>query len=113
MAALDLTTPDPLPLFAAVNTLSATPGLMRRVNLPASHGGLWISIFPIATDAKLVVLANSALVVDNTAIGSGGYGTCPYGQWTREWIPSGCSTVYVASATASQQVIVSMNAGPR
>ena len=113
MAALDLTAPNPLPFFAPVNTLHATPGLMRRINLPAGHGGLWISIYPIATDAKLVTLASNALVADNVTIGARGYGTCPYGQWTREWIPGGCEVVSVASATASQELIVSINAGPR
>jgi len=113
MAVLDLTAPNPLPFFAPPNTLSATPGLMRRINLPAGHGGLWICVFPLATDAKLVTIASNALVADDTAIGARGYGTCLYGQWNREWIPGGCEVVYVASATASQQLIVSINGGPR
>lgn len=107
MAALDLTTPAVLPTYTS--TTLGTAGQMRRVNLPPGHGGLILTLRPLATDTKIVTLGSGALVADNTAIGANGFMPLDHDSVASEYIPRGCETVYLASATDAQVVYVGLN----
>jgi hypothetical protein len=113
MAALDLTAPTILPTAGLVTLGTAaapTTAQLRRVNLPTSHGGLFILLRAVTTDAKYLTLATD--VADNTAIGSAGYGLLPAGVEKPVYIPSGTHTLYLASETASQVVSYELNRNP-
>lgn len=115
MAQLDLsavTTPGVI----RRETLSGTPGNVRRVVLPTGLVGvrpgrpLVLSLQAIGTDAKLVS-AESTLAED-AAIGAAGYLTLTAGVVYEVPLPDGGPAYRIlASATASQVIEIEVNVG--
>jgi hypothetical protein len=115
MAQLDLSAVV-MPGVIRRETLSATPGNVRRVLLPTALVGvrpgrpMTLSVQAITTDAKLVT-ADSVLA-DEAAIGAAGYVTLTAGVVYEVQIPDGSPAYRIlASATASQVVEIEVNVG--
>ena len=113
MAALDLTAPAILPTMGTTTLgTAATPttAQLRRINLPAAHDGLFVTIKALTTDAKYLTLATD--VADLTAIGSAPYWPLVAGVEKVVFIPRNTHAVYLASETASQVVYYELNKSP-